>query len=139
MQVQLGNSSASHSSATGLTNELPSAAPNTSSSPSVGSDVPVSELAALAAAGAKLNRKQRRAVERHTMKLTSSAAEDTKPVVSAATLIPEQAKVKATSSYSEPVVGGTLAELTALKASGKPLNRKQRRAFERLSNDMKTQ
>ena len=134
MQVRIGDSSASHSGASlGI-----AAATDVSKSPaSVRSDVPVSELAALAASGAKLNRKQRRALERQAGKLPSNADGDTQPAVSAIAPSPEPASAHVTSSSSEAVVGGTLAELTALKASGKALNRKQRRAFERLSSGTK--
>ena len=100
---------------------------------SAGADVPVSELATLAASGASLNRKQRRALERQSGKLSSSADGGTKPsAVRAASPPPETAMAQAPSPSCEV---GTLAELKALHASGTPLNRKQRRAFARLSKD----
>ena len=127
VQVRIGNSDISSSS--------PSPNVGAQTPTSVGNDVPVSELAALEASGAKLNRKQRRALERYTGKQTSSAEVQTKAAVSTASPSPETANVQVPSSSSETTQIGTLAELKALHASGTPLNRKQRRAFARLSKD----
>ncbi len=130
MQVKIGSSNASSSSPS---RNVATAAPQTPLS--VGNDVPVSELAALEASGATLNRKQRRALERQSGKLTSSAQGDAKPAVSAASPPAEASNAQVPSSSSEATEVGTLAELKALHASGTPLNRKQRRAFARLSKD----
>ena len=134
MQVRVGDSS-SPTRSPSLTKKVSAGVPNVSPSSSVGADVPVSELVALAESGATLNRKQRRAVERLSVKPTSSAEGGTKPAVSAAAQSPETANAQPTSASPKAAAGETLAELKALHASGTPLNRKQRRAFARLSKD----
>ena len=110
-QVRVGDSSPPHSPS--LINNAATVVPNTSRSSSVGADVPVSELVALAESGATLNRKQRRAVERLTAKATSSAEGGTKPAVTAAAQSPKTGNAQPMSSSPKAPADETLVELTA--------------------------
>jgi hypothetical protein len=98
------------------------------------------QLLAIAAAGGVLNRKQKRAVERYQAKakedvadIVASGAEPVEPADSPTQVAPTQAASAPATPKPDDASVGSLAELTALQASGTPLNRKQRRAFERLS------
>ena len=140
-QVRVGGSStgssSTGSSSTGSSSSIASSSSSSNAASAIGapgSDVPVSELAALAASGATLNRKQRRALERHAAAATpTSSAPKTSPAPAAAAAPPAAAAPAVPASRAAGDDAGTLAELQALQASGTTLNRKQRRAFERLS------